>query len=342
MWHAARPLRPHANGKELIRVRVLWGIRSCVKPGEHARQACQARSLLSLPRATIEHEWKAVLVATIDNLLKQKLEHLLGMRGGYVLDFSNASFAEFVRSSIGIDPYSLHEGSKAQVLRSLWFSLSDPEFARLTIDMLEYRRLAEKLGRNAPADAERSAADLQLAEEIVGQLGPLIGPDDRLTRDEAAFLAKDMERVDLSRVDVPIDFQSVIADRLQEVDACFESGAPLAVVILCGSTLEGLLYEVATRNPVEYNQTRAAPRSDGKVRPLPEWSLNNLLNTSRELGVLGEDVIKFAHAVREFRNYVHPRQQVKESFRPRQVTAQIARHVLRAAIEDLGMRRPKV
>lgn len=85
----------------------------------------------------MEHEWKAVLVATTDNLLKQKLEHLLGMRGGYVLDFSNASFADFVRSSIGIDPYALHEGSKAQVLRSLWFSLTDPEFARLTIDMLE-------------------------------------------------------------------------------------------------------------------------------------------------------------------------------------------------------------
>lgn len=290
----------------------------------------------------MQQEWKAGVVATIDNLLKQKLEHLLGMRGGYVLDFSNASFADFVRNSVGIDPYALHEGSKAQVLRSLWFSLSDPEFARLTIDMLEYRRLAENLGRYAPADAQRAAADLQLAEEVVGQLRPLLGPNDALTRDEAEFLAKDIESVDLSRVDVPIDFQSVIADRLREVEACYESGAPLAVVILCGSTLEGLLYEVATRHPADYNQTRAAPRRDGKVRPLPEWSLNDLLNTSRELGVLGEDVSKFAQAVREFRNYVHPRQQVKEGFRPRRVTAQIARHVLRAAIEDLAKRRPGI
>ena len=105
-------------------------------------------------------------MATVDNLLKQKLEHLLGMSGGYVLDYSNASFADFVRTSIGIDPYALHDGSKAHVLRSLWFSLSDAEFARLTIDMLEYRRLAENLGRHAQADAERSAADLQLAEEV--------------------------------------------------------------------------------------------------------------------------------------------------------------------------------
>jgi len=47
---------------------------------------------------------------------------------------------------------------------------------------------------------------------------------------------------------------------------------------------------------------------------------------------------KFAHAIREFRNYIHPQQQVKESFRPRRVTAQIARHVLRAAIDDLATR----
>ena len=49
---------------------------------------------------------------------------------------------------------------------------------------------------------------------------------------------------------------------------------------------------------------------------------------------------KFAHSVREFRNYIHPQQQVKEGFRPRRVTAQIARQVLRAAIDDLATRRP--
>jgi hypothetical protein len=57
-------------------------------------------------------------VATIDNTLKLKLEHLLGMSGGYVLDYSNASFADFVPVAS-----ALHDGSKAQGLRSLWFSL---------------------------------------------------------------------------------------------------------------------------------------------------------------------------------------------------------------------------
>ena len=278
---------------------------------------------------------RLVFVAITDNALRQKLEHLLQMSGGYVLDYTNGSFADFVHNSIGIDPYTLHDGSKAQVLRHLWSTLPDPEFARLTIDMLEYRRLAEDLGNYAPGPADRAATDRRLSEEVIEQLRPLLEPTERLTREEAAFLAKDVGAIDVFDVDVPVDFQMVIADRLEEIEICFKNQAMLAVVILCGSTLEGLLYEVAKKHPADYNRTSAAPQRDGKVRPLPEWSLNDLLNTSRELRVLGEDVSKFAHSVREFRNYIHPQQQVKEGFRPRQVTAQIAHQVLRAAIDDL-------
>ncbi len=272
-------------------------------------------------------------MARVDNKTKVKLEHLLKMGGGYVLNYSNASFADFVRDSIGVDPYERHDGSKAQVLRHLWFTLSDSEFAKLTIDMLEYRRLTEDLGQVELTD--RTDTDRRLAEELVEQLRPLLEEPERVTGEEAEFLARVVE-LDLSQVPVELDLQSVIADRLQEVEVCFEGGAHLAVVILCGSTLEGLLYEVAKSHPADYNRAMAAPIHDGKVRPLPQWTLNDLLNCSRELGLLGEDVTKFGHAVREFRNYIHPQQQVAENFRPRKVTAQVARQVLRAAIDDLG------
>lgn len=272
-------------------------------------------------------------MATVDNATKVKLEHLLGMGGGYVLNYSNASFAAFVRDSIEVDPYESHDGSKAQVLRQLWFSLSDAEFAKLTIDMLEYRRLTEDLGEVELTD--RTVADRCLAEEIVDQLRPLLDEPERVTGEEAEFLARVVD-MDLSQVPVKLDLQVVIADRLREVEVCFESGAHLAVVILCGSTLEGLLYEVAKSHPADYNRAKAGPTHDGKVRPFSQWTLNDLLNCSRELGLLGEDVTKFGHAVREFRNYIHPQQQVAESFRPRKVTAQVARQVLRAAIDDLG------
>jgi hypothetical protein len=272
-------------------------------------------------------------VATVDNALKLKLEHLFGMSGGYVLNYSNASFADFVRDSIGVSPYETHSGSKAQVLRHLWFVLPNSEFAKLTIAMLEHRRLSEELGHLARND--RTDADRRLTEEVVDQLRPLLELDERLTRAEAAFLARDVE-FDLGQVVVEVDFKTVVADRLDEVEVCYDNGAYLAVVVLCGSTLEGLLFEIAKNHPADYNQAQAAPRYADKVRPFSEWTLNDLLNVSRELGLLGEDVVKFGHAVREFRNYIHPQQQIREGFRPRRVTAQMARQVLRAAIDDLS------
>lgn len=277
--------------------------------------------------------WDADLVATVDNTLKVKLEHLLGMASGYVLNYSNASFAAFVRDSIGIDPYERHDGSKAQVLRQLWFSISDADFAKLTIDMLEYRRLTEDLGHVELTD--RTETDRRLADELVERLRPLLEKPERASGDEAEFLARVVD-LDLSRVAVELDLQSVIADRLQEVEVCFDNGAYLGVLLLCGSTLEGLLYEVARSHPADYNRAKGAPTRDGNVRPFREWTLNDLLDCSRELGLLGEDVTKFGHGVREFRNYIHPQQQVRENFRPRKVTAQVARQVLLAAIDDLG------
>jgi hypothetical protein len=92
----------------------------------------------------------------------------------------------------------------------------------------------------------------------------------------------------------------VIADRLKEIEICVNNSAPLAVVLLCGSTLEGLLYEVAKNQPAAFNRAAAAaPRRDGKVLGLPEWSLNHFILTARELGILGEDVAKFASADRD-------------------------------------------
>jgi len=210
-------------------------------------------------------------VATLDNALKLKLEHLLRMSGGYVLNYTNASFASFVRDSIGVDPYELYEGSKAQVLRRLWSVLPDPDFARLTIDMLEYRRLAEDLGHIESGN--QADTDRRLSAEVVDQLRLLLEPSERLTGDEAAFLARVVE-FDLSRVAVALDLQSVVADRLEEVETCHANGAYLAVVLLCGSTLEGLLYEVAKNHPADFNRCRSAPRADDKVRPLAQWSLS--------------------------------------------------------------------
>jgi hypothetical protein len=48
------------------------------------------------------------------------------------------------------------------------------------------------------------------------------------------------------------------------------------------------------------------------VKSLDAWTLSELITVSHALGLLGEDVAKHANQVRNFRNYIHPRQQLKE------------------------------
>jgi TIR domain-containing protein len=109
-------------------------------------------------------------MAELSNALKQKLEHLFEMQGGYVLDFSNASFADFIRTSIHVDPYKGYDGSKATILRQLWHDLNDQAFAKLTLEMLDRWRTNKLVEGH-----EITAPDQQLFEEATAAVKELTG-----------------------------------------------------------------------------------------------------------------------------------------------------------------------
>ena len=75
-------------------------------------------------------------------LEKSKFEKLLGMESGYVLDFSNRSFAEFVLDSTGRNIYDQRydyaSGSKANRLRAFWQKEENAVVGKLMNDMLDY------------------------------------------------------------------------------------------------------------------------------------------------------------------------------------------------------------
>lgn len=84
---------------------------------------------------------------------KRKLERLLGMGGGYVLDFSNRTFDEFViestRRSIYDAKYNHGSGSKANQLRGFWNEESNGVVAKLLGGLLDY---LENEGQTFDAD----------------------------------------------------------------------------------------------------------------------------------------------------------------------------------------------
>lgn len=267
-------------------------------------------------------------MADLDNATKRKLESVLDMAGGYVLDFSNASFADFVQTAIGFDPYERYEpASKAALLRTIWHKEPMDLVATLNLELLEHWRIGKLVTNQDPTTLEST-----LYDELTAQFAAFTARTDAASTD---FLAKDFGQIDLAMLSRSLTSQSVVEARLREIDACQEAKAPLAVVFLVGSTLEGLLMELATANSAEFVAAASAPKVRGGVKPLNQWRLADLIAVSHALGILSTDVFKFADHVRNFRNYIHPRQQLAEGFEPRIETAQIAQQVLHVALADL-------
>ena len=79
------------------------------------------------------------VMATLSTNEKQILEKLFQMESGYVLNFSDRSFAEFFRDDVGANisaqQYSYISGSKANRLRRFW-QVTDDQLVGKSIDKL--------------------------------------------------------------------------------------------------------------------------------------------------------------------------------------------------------------
>jgi hypothetical protein len=92
-------------------------------------------------------------MSDLTSIEKLKLETLLDMGGGYVLDFSNKTFQEFILENSNIDIYDdkyyFQSGSKANRLRAFWKEESNQIVGRLLESLLEFwrvKRLIDKQG----------------------------------------------------------------------------------------------------------------------------------------------------------------------------------------------------
>jgi hypothetical protein len=154
---------------------------------------------------------------------------------------------------------------------------------------------------------------------------------------EDDFLNKEFNKISIDKLGLDGMLTEILKLRFDEIKSCLSNNAPLSVIFMCGSTLEGILLGIALLKPKEFNTSKSSPKSsDGKVKPFHEWTLSNLIDVTYEIGMLKEDVRKFSHSLRDFRNYIHPYQQLSSQFTPNKHTALISWQVLKAAIFQLS------
>lgn len=164
---------------------------------------------------------------------------------------------------------------------------------------------------------------------------PIIKNDKEVSISEEEFLNKDFEENDISKLNLNGQIEIILKERVSEARKNLKVKSYLSCIFMTGSILEGVLLGIANKNPKFFNQAKLSPKKDQKVKQFPEWTLADFINVSYEIGFLGLDVKKFSHAMRDFRNYIHPYQQLFLNFNPDEHTAKMCLQALNAAIADL-------
>ena len=78
-------------------------------------------------------------MANMEYIEKDCFEELFGMRRGYVLDFSNRGFQEFVFEKIHLDIYAKYQGlSKAKILRRIISDYDNVTVGKLLLELMRY------------------------------------------------------------------------------------------------------------------------------------------------------------------------------------------------------------
>jgi hypothetical protein len=274
----------------------------------------------------------------ITEIEKLKLENIFSMGGGYVLDFSNQSYQSFIFNTIRVDiyhsKYEKYGTSKAKRLKALWEMECDVTVGKLTEGMLLYYE-AQITINNQNSNLNKKLFDecLLIAYRLQGK--KLTNNRTEITVED--FLKMEVDEVPISFIAIDSSVITVIEQRIIEVKKCLKSEASLSVIFLCGSILEGVLLGIASKKSKEFNQSPISPKDKetGKVKPFHEWTLSNFIDVAYDLKLLGLDVKKFSHSLRDFRNYIHPYQQMNSGFNPDNHTAKISWQVLKAALNDL-------
>lgn len=154
---------------------------------------------------------------------------------------------------------------------------------------------------------------------------------------EDEFLRREFQEISLESIGLEGSITEILKLRIGEIEKCLSADAPLSLIFLAGSTLEGVLLGVALKHPKEFNQSYSSPKDkDGKVKQLQDWTLSNFIDVAYDVGLLAEDVKKYSHTLRDFRNYIHPYQQMSSRFNPDKYSAKISWQVLKAALAQLS------
>ena len=268
-------------------------------------------------------------MSNITDVDKRYFEAVLDMRRGYVLDYTDTTFDEFFRKhQINIHglKYQTYGTSKAKKFRAFWENEGDELVGTVLGEMLDSYE-ANCAIRGSGLNREALVKCREAADKLSGSDARNKGVDGK------DFLDEEFSWPNVNKLPVEPQVAPIIDARLKEVEIALHAKAHLSVIFLCGSVLEGVLYGAAQKEPARFNQSAVKP---AKAKYFHEWTLAQFIDVAHDVGILDLDVKKFSHALRDFRNYIHPHQQLAQGFTPDEYTARVCYQVLKAALASVA------
>ncbi len=150
---------------------------------------------------------------------------------------------------------------------------------------------------------------------------------------------------------LPLSFHILILDeaylrlmkeRWEESILTEKAEAHLATVVLLGSILEAMLLYKITSNWVDVQISGHYPKIFDKptnklvIKPSNQWMLNEMIDSSEKIGWISHDIKGLSHSLKEYRNFIHPWQELSEKMSmPDETTCDFARKAVQIVFNDL-------
>ena len=260
-----------------------------------------------------------VAVALDDNVLEEIAGLICGDDGSawYRRGFE---IEKFFRAA-GWDVDECEGGRRNWTLEQLQDRSGDPDALRTVLLRLADPR--EYIGAGqAHAEVVQSLNDLLALEgyQVVHESGrPRVVEREPLSQRPTTRAPLEL-RTSLAEIVSDQAFGEQLRKRFDEASTCWSAGAPVAAIVMLGSVLEGVLYDVAL--------ARGARK--------PDDNLAKLLDLAKREEWIAKDAYDFADVLRQHRNIVHPKRQRDDALDPDEDTVLMAWNVVVTALNDLG------
>src|SRR6266446_961512 len=116
-----------------------------------------------------------------------------------------------------------------------------------------------------------------------------------------------------------------------EIQRAFIAQCWKSVIILSGGAIEAILMDFLLQNPSTAQASVKAPKGKPDIS---RWDFADLINVSVDLGLASNGVEKLSHSVRDYRNLIHPGNEIRNKLTFNAEEAKIALEVLHIVHRD--------